>query len=470
MEVIQRVRVACPRCGSAVTGDFKFCPTCAYRLKPGAARAEPDLAPRPRSLATTLLAVSAALFVALLVGIGVWIFRDQAAGRPTPVTQNVATAPPAEGLRVANLRKYLRRVPPGIAYHFREKDEDGEEVGPWLAWHVDDLDVLIYEVPRSFYAEFLTDMRQRADEPPLPALAPIWDPQTPTDVHNAQLYLGTWMYRFLNPDPANENERRPVPEAVLAFLPEEARKALAAKPKTEKTKPLDDFVEAMPFPWPRKLGLLLLAPPSWASVNAWEEFSVEMPHGTGALPVTEVSWSDACAFAEWATLRTGGSVKLRLPIAGEWMRTAHGNHPPGGPSDETAWDFPWGKSLLRHACNNAELYGGARDPVLQPVGLPYRDNDANGVVRDGTSVDGIFDLAGNAREWVLDQSERAVRVNGIYRVHYDAQADRGVPSAPTKGGSYLTDLPGCNLVPYVDARKDVREVDLGFRLVAEVVM
>lgn len=466
MEVIQRVRVACPRCGAAVAGDFKFCPTCAYRLKKGTTPVEPDVAPRPRSVASLLLAVSAALFVALLAVIGVWIFRDQTPVRTPYSNPAFTTAIPVEGLTVETLPRYMRRVPEGVASFFQETDEEGNGIGEWLPKHVGALDALIYEVPRSFYAEFCADARRRTDGDvaPFPALASIWAPKTKEEMDYARLYLAAWLWDFTKPRVTAADERRPLPANVLDLLPEEARKKLADLPQREDAKPIDDFTAAMPFPWTSRLGLLLLAPPSWVSVNQWDEFVVEMPHGTGSLPVTEVTWSDACAFAEWATLRTGGAVKYRLPVAGEWVRIAHGNHPPGGASDEMAWDFPWGKTLLRHACNNAELYGGMREPSLQPVGLPYRDVDATGV-HDGTTVDGIFDMSGNAREWVLFETPQ--RVNGVYRVHYDTAADSALRTTPTYGGSYLMRLDGCRIVPYVDQYKFVRHADLGFRLVAE---
>ena len=43
-------RTACPRCGASVGGDFKFCPACAYRLRPGAAPTPP---PPPRKKTKT---------------------------------------------------------------------------------------------------------------------------------------------------------------------------------------------------------------------------------------------------------------------------------------------------------------------------------------------------------------------------------------------------------------------------------
>jgi formylglycine-generating enzyme required for sulfatase activity len=475
MEVIQRVRVACPRCGSAVAGDFKFCPTCAYRLKTGTPQIEPLPAPRVRSVATLLVAVGGALFLGLLAGIGVWVFRDPPPLRPPSTIPDHAPAIPVEGLTVDTLPRYMRRVNEGVAYHIREKDEEGNEIGDSVPVRVDALDVLMYEVPRSFFLEFYIDVRRQEDEPTLPALASAWDPQTEEQIENSRLYLLTWLWAYMNPtahaavrplpqETREELARRPLPRHVLDLLPAEARKKFDALPKDAERKPIDDFVAAMPFPWSRKLGILLLAPPSWVDVNTWDEFVVELPHGTGALPVTDIPWSSACALAEWATRRTGGAVRYRLPVAGEWVRIAHGNHPPGGPSDEASWEFPWGKALLRHACNNRELYGGTRDPILQPVGTRYKDWDA-GDLLDGTTVDGIFDMSGNAREWVLGGSEQ--RVNGVYRVHYDAEADRGMSKAPTYGGSYLMDLSECRVWTGAEEDKGVLRPDVGFRLVAE---
>ena len=463
MEVIQRVRVACPRCGAAVAGDFKFCPTCAYRLKTGTTPVEPDGGPRPRSMATLLLAVSGALLLGLIAGIGVWIFRDREPVRPPSTSHDLhGRRSPWKCSRSRRCPATCAACPPGPPTSSARWTRRAATSDPWIPMQVDALDTLIYEVPRSFFRSSSSicgggrtnrrspRSRRSGTRRPRPSSprAPVPEP----------LAVGLHEPPFRRGRPVPAAPRPPARPVARGGAQEVRRPGERPEPQAHRR-----LRRVMPFPWPRKLGLLLIAPPSWVSVNTWDEFVVEMPHGTGSLPVTDVSWTDACACAEWATRRTGGAVRYRLPVAGEWIRIAHGNHPPGGPSDETAWDFPWGKSLLRYACNNAELYGGTRDPILQPVGLTYRDVDASGV-HDGTTVDGIFDMAGNVREWVLNESARPQPVER--RLPRPLRRRGGPPHGDRI--HLRRQLPeGPHGLPRPDERRSTqkaeRKVDIGFR-------
>ncbi len=90
-------------------------------------------------------------------------------------------------------------------------------------------------------------------------------------------------------------------------------------------------------------------------------------------PVVGVTWFDAQAFAEWI----GGS----LPTEAQWERAARGTE---------GRIYPWGDDhpKARHHANFARRYN-------RPTPI--------GQFLNGTSPNGIADLAGNVWEWCLDE-------------------------------------------------------------------
>lgn len=180
------------------------------------------------------------------------------------------------------------------------------------------------------------------------------------------------------------------------------------------------------------------SPPSYAAGDP----RFDMP----SFPVTHVSWEDAASYCQWA----GG----RLPTEAEWELAARGH---------TNRAFPWGNLYNPRLANHGSLSEEPTDARDGFIGLA-----PVGSFPDGKTETGLYDLAGNASEWVFDWYDRDDQQFGYRR---GAQTNpRGPAFGPlghvVRGGSYRD--PGYMLRAAARHPASTASRTIGFRCAADV--
>ncbi len=196
-------------------------------------------------------------------------------------------------------------------------------------------------------------------------------------------------------------------------------------------------------------GLIDLDTQQWTLVDGatWQyPLGPEGPLVPDDHPVTQVSWNDAVAYAEWAG--------KRLPTEVEWEHAARGARDDRRP-------YAWGDSLAEDGAYKANTWQGTF-PIRNTVEDGYLYTSPVGAFGE-TSL-GLTDMGGNVWEWTQNW--------------FRPYADRNVPFSPTaqsekvqRGGSFLCEPGWCHGYRVSARSHSTPETSLfhvGFRCVKDV--
>lgn len=153
----------------------------------------------------------------------------------------------------------------------------------------------------------------------------------------------------------------------------------------------------------------------------WEyPFGPDQPKAADDHPVTQVSWGDAVAYAEWAG--------KQLPTELQWEHAARNG-------TNTRSRYPWGQEIRDREVFLANFWQG---------NFPYHNTGQDGfmgpspVGEFGETELGLTDMAGNVWEWCQDWFESYAEDGPNLRQHANE------PERVMRGGSYLCDPKVCH--------------------------
>ena len=159
--------------------------------------------------------------------------------------------------------------------------------------------------------------------------------------------------------------------------------------------------------------------------------------GRGKRPVTDIHWNDANAYLAWLSARTG---KLyRLPTESEWEYAARAG---------TTTIYPWGQVLVKERANCLGCNDRKRGNTVPAGQFP-------------PNAFGLYDIAGNAAEWVADcwsESYRSAPRDG------SAYTVANCRERVLRGGSFNNDPRYLRSAARFKYEADVRFYTNGFRV------
>ncbi|WGD56339.1 SUMF1/EgtB/PvdO family nonheme iron enzyme [Bradyrhizobium sp. CB1650] len=162
--------------------------------------------------------------------------------------------------------------------------------------------------------------------------------------------------------------------------------------------------------------------------------------GRGRRPVSDVDWNDAKTYVVWLSQKTG--KMYRLPTESEWEYSARA---------ATSSAYPWGRSVDKDRANCSGCTSEPRNNTVE-VGS-FKPN-----------AFGLFDMAGNAAEWVEDcwnEGYRGAPTDG------SASVKPGCRERVLRGGSFNNDPKYLRSAARFKYDFNVRYLANGFRVVRE---
>jgi formylglycine-generating enzyme required for sulfatase activity len=162
--------------------------------------------------------------------------------------------------------------------------------------------------------------------------------------------------------------------------------------------------------------------------------------GRGMRPATGLSWSDTQDYVLWLSRKTGKTY--RLPTESEWEYAARGG---------TTTSFPWGAGMDKGRANCQGCNGATATALADAGSFP-------------PNAFGLFDMSGNAAEWVEDcwnDSYRQAPTDGSAWVKARCQ------ERVLRGGSYNNESRFVRSASRYKYDYDVRFQANGFRVVRE---
>jgi formylglycine-generating enzyme required for sulfatase activity len=133
-------------------------------------------------------------------------------------------------------------------------------------------------------------------------------------------------------------------------------------------------------------------------------------------PQVGVTWYEAAAYCRWLTKQCNDGHVYRLPTEAEWERAARG---PEGRR------YPWGAEWVEGRANSEEL------KLERPTAV--------GIFPDGTSEEGVLDLAGNVWEWCSDWFDETVYQQRAGKVTNNPAGPSSGGFRTLRGGAWYTD-------------------------------
>jgi len=159
--------------------------------------------------------------------------------------------------------------------------------------------------------------------------------------------------------------------------------------------------------------------------------------GRGKRPVTDIHWNDANAYLVWLSARSG--KPYRLPTESEWEYAARAG---------TVTTYPWGQTLVKERANCLGCNDQKRGSAVAAGQFP-------------ANAFGLYDMAGNAAEWVADcwseNYRSAPRDGSAYTVG-------GCRERVLRGGSFNNDPRYLRSAARFKYEADVRFYTNGFRV------